>query len=523
MVSSRTDEPESRTIRLPPIGFWSYSRQDDELSKGKLSNLRSLLMSEIQQQYGRERIQLFQDVSAIPHGAEWEYEIRKSLYNATFFIPIITPNFIQSEWCSAEVMIFLEREQDLSSTYPELPRRSRIFPLQLIDITGVDPFNPDVLTALELRQSFDFRALRHRNLDDETVRHALADFATSIRKVLQIRVRPPLTEEERERQAAEAVAAQAREEALRREQEAARARSEAARLEADREAEARSAEAARLAAQRETDRIAEAARRQQEKAEAAAARRAALQQAGERWGLRRHGKSWAAAGLFAALLGAGALYVSANSGDSADRGAAADTALSESSVEATNETAPPVASVATNPGQFGNVQSPASPVAPPTVETTAATQSSEELAEACARRFRQASAGTPGQELRNLRGYLQQCPAHDQSSAAQRRIAEISGYRDAIERVRRADIRAGSAGSVPATWAAVRAIDLSGTPDDFRLAYRRHVSAWSDRAAVEREPEGPAKQARRAEADQRVWSTYNAAVAIAARYGVSRR
>lgn len=524
-VSSRTDDAESSTIRLQPIGFWSYSRQDDELSKGKLSNLRALLMSEIQQQYGREPIQLFQDVSAIPHGAEWGYEIRKSLYNATFFIPIITPNFIQSEWCSAEVMIFLEREQDLCATYPELPRRSRIFPLQLIDITGVDAFNPDVLAALELRQSFDFRALRHRNLDDETVRHALADFATSIRRALQIKVRPPLTPEERERQATEAAAAQARQEALRREEEAARAKSEAARLEAEREAEARSAEAARLEAQREADRIAETERQQQEQAAAATARLGALQQAGEGWELSRHGKSWAAAGLVAALLGAGALYVSANSGESADRNATENAALSESSVDrpvAAGGTANDAA-VAANPGESGNVQSAASRVAPPTAETNPPTRTSEDLAEACSRRYRQAGTGTPAQQLRNLRGYLQQCPAEDQSSDARQRIAEISAYRDAIDRVRRADIRAGSSGSVPAIWAAIRAIDLSGTPDDFRRAYRRHVSAWSERAEVEREPEGAAKQARRAEADQRVWSTYNAAVAIAARYGVSRR
>src|SRR5688500_5243551 len=134
-------------VRLRPVGFWSYSRQDDELSFGKLSNLRKLLMAEVQQQYGKERVQIFQDAAAIVHGAEWEREIRASLADATFFIPIITPNFIQSEWCSREVSIFLEREQDLYRTYPDLPRRGRILPILLIDVSEVEPHDPAVLAA----------------------------------------------------------------------------------------------------------------------------------------------------------------------------------------------------------------------------------------------------------------------------------------------------------------------------------------------------------------------------------------
>src|SRR5437868_12324058 len=101
------------TLRLPPVGFWSYARQDDELSDGRLTRLRVLLAQELQQQYGRERVQLFQDMNAIAHGSDWESEIHKALDQSTFFIPILTPNFIQSEWCCREVALFLEREAQL--------------------------------------------------------------------------------------------------------------------------------------------------------------------------------------------------------------------------------------------------------------------------------------------------------------------------------------------------------------------------------------------------------------------------
>lgn len=238
--------------RLKPIGFWSYSRQDDELSFGKLSGLRTLLMAEIQQQYGRDRVQLFQDASAISHGAEWEREIRSSLGNSTFFIPIITPNFVQSEWCSAEVSIFLQREQELFGTYPDLPRRSRIFPLHLIDIGGADPHDPVVLAALEARQWFDFRPFRFRSLKDETVHEAIAAFAASIRDLLQIKVTPPLTAADRDRMAAAAAASAAAAEAARREAEAAETarREEQARVQRE-DAAAAAALAEQRAAARE--------------------------------------------------------------------------------------------------------------------------------------------------------------------------------------------------------------------------------------------------------------------------------
>lgn len=281
MAREGDDDPASASrekVRVPPIGFWSYSRQDDELSQAKLSGLRALLKAEIQQQYGREPVQLFQDVGAITHGDDWEREIRNALAQATFIIPIITPNFIQSQWCSKEVALFLEREREIFETYPGLRDRGRIFPLLLIDVEDVDPFDAATLEILRARQWFDFRAFRHRRLDDEAVQAAIADFASSIRGLLQTQVPRPLTAEEvrqREEAAAEAV--------RRREAAEAEARERAAEAQRQRDAELAAAEAARAEAQRQAEeqRRAEATRREEEeeavrqrRAEAAAARRA---------------------------------------------------------------------------------------------------------------------------------------------------------------------------------------------------------------------------------------------------------
>ena len=174
--------------RLPPVGFWSYARQDDELSQGKLGSLRSMLHFELQQQIGRDQVQIFQDTTTIPHGAAWEREINKALGTVTFFIPIITPNFVQSDWCCREVSLFLRREAELLERYPDVPRRSRIFPIYFIDVEDIESVDPEAIEALQSLQWFDFRRLRHRNYDEATVREALSDFAGGMRDLIRARV-----------------------------------------------------------------------------------------------------------------------------------------------------------------------------------------------------------------------------------------------------------------------------------------------------------------------------------------------
>ncbi len=173
---------------LPPIGFWSYARPDDELSGGQLSRLRALIRAELQQQYGRAPIQLFQDVSAISHGSRWEGEIRRALDNSTFFIPILSPSFVQSEWCVQELRIFQDRQQRLFDLHPDLPRTSRIFPIHYIDVMEVEGLDPAVDASLRELQWFDFREHRHSDFGGADVRRTVSSFVTSVRDLLRLRV-----------------------------------------------------------------------------------------------------------------------------------------------------------------------------------------------------------------------------------------------------------------------------------------------------------------------------------------------
>ena len=63
------------------VGFFSYSREDDEGSGGKLSKLRERIQEELRGQLGRTKrdFRLWQDKTAITHGKLWEAEIKSAI------------------------------------------------------------------------------------------------------------------------------------------------------------------------------------------------------------------------------------------------------------------------------------------------------------------------------------------------------------------------------------------------------------------------------------------------------------
>jgi hypothetical protein len=177
-------------VALQPTGFWSYTSADDAASDGRLSQLRRLLANRLKLQAGRARVHIFQDVAAIPSGAKWQYEIHAALDEASFFIPIVTPGFLQSEWCCREVGLFREI----------MERRGRgdlIFPLHYLDVSAFDDvrrdecFDPSVLDYLHTHQWVDFRPLELSDPTGPEVRQCLNRLAADILKALYRPVSEP--------------------------------------------------------------------------------------------------------------------------------------------------------------------------------------------------------------------------------------------------------------------------------------------------------------------------------------------
>src|ERR1700688_3829866 len=124
----------SSLAELPElVGFFSYSREDDDDSNGALSALRDRIQRELRGQLGRNRTEfrLWQDKAAIAHGTLWEEEIKSAVAQSVFFIPIVTPSTVRSHYCKFEFELFLKREA-------ELGRKDLIFPIVYIGVPALE-------------------------------------------------------------------------------------------------------------------------------------------------------------------------------------------------------------------------------------------------------------------------------------------------------------------------------------------------------------------------------------------------
>ena len=146
------------------VGFFSYSREDDEDFDAALSSFRNAIQVELAAQLGRNRsnFRIWQDKFAIPHGAPWRKEISDAINQSVFFVPIVTPRAVGSTYCAFEFESFLAREM-------QLRREDLIFPILYIPVPDLDDGtwqqNP-VLKIVKERQYLDWRDYRPRELSD---------------------------------------------------------------------------------------------------------------------------------------------------------------------------------------------------------------------------------------------------------------------------------------------------------------------------------------------------------------------
>jgi hypothetical protein len=250
------------------VGFFSYSRDDDEDSHGALSALRERIQRELRGQLGRsmKTFRLWQDKEAIAAGKLWEAEIKTAVGQSVFFIPIITPTVVRSPHCRFELEAFLAREA-------ELGRDDLVFPILYIRVPELEDAarqkNDPVLSIIAKRQYLDWREFRHRDVHSTDVKEAVERFCTQICETLRRYYLAPDEREAQETEAAlrkEEAERQRREaEAKRREEEERKAReTEAALQQAEAERQQREAEAKRREEEERKAREAEAASQQAE-------------------------------------------------------------------------------------------------------------------------------------------------------------------------------------------------------------------------------------------------------------------
>jgi formylglycine-generating enzyme required for sulfatase activity len=182
------------------VGFFSYSREDDEDFRGSLSALRDAIARDLRAQLGRTKrnFRLWQDQDAIAPGKDWEAEITRAVEQSAFFIPIVTPRAVGSDYCKFEFSSFVARERALE-------RGDLVFPILWISVPALidetewrdDP----VLSVVAKRQYVDWRPFRHAAVDSPAFGQAIGRFCGKIVETLR---EPWLSPDERRQVATEA-------------------------------------------------------------------------------------------------------------------------------------------------------------------------------------------------------------------------------------------------------------------------------------------------------------------------------
>jgi hypothetical protein len=160
------------------VGFFSYSREDDEAFKGSLSSIRDAIQRELGAQLGRTKtsFRLWQDQQASAPGKTWKTEIDKAIEQSAFFIPIVTPRMINSEYCTYELVTFLAHEKSLG-------RDDLVFPILYISVSALenDEYRQQpVLGPIAARQYVDWRSHRHLDIHSPAMREEIARFCAHI-------------------------------------------------------------------------------------------------------------------------------------------------------------------------------------------------------------------------------------------------------------------------------------------------------------------------------------------------------
>ncbi len=160
------------TPNQPFVAFFSYVRRNDEHDRGRLTDLRKLLETELWAQTGKD-LKIFQDTENIQWGMDWKESITSTLEKCTFLIAIVTPGYLESQSCRFEFEYFLEQESRLELRL--------ILPILYIDTPGVKDQTDKVAVEISRRQWIDWKDLRFASLTSTKSIKKLESLAKQIR------------------------------------------------------------------------------------------------------------------------------------------------------------------------------------------------------------------------------------------------------------------------------------------------------------------------------------------------------
>jgi CheY-like chemotaxis protein len=160
----------------------SYTRKDDEFFGGYITAFRKMLENAVQVVTGETSFQVFQDIDGIVIGENWEKKLDEAIHGSSFFVPMLSPLFFNSQPCREEVEKFLEHERALNRSDLILP----IYFLTTAKLEKEEEKTKDPLaTEFAKRQLFDWRQQANVPLQDPAGRVAILALARAVANALE--------------------------------------------------------------------------------------------------------------------------------------------------------------------------------------------------------------------------------------------------------------------------------------------------------------------------------------------------
>jgi hypothetical protein len=161
-------------------GFWSYTHDDDAAGDNAIIRLARNVIAEFGVLTG-ESLELFVDRDSLEWGAAWEERLERALVGATFFIPIITPRYFQSQACRKELLKF--RAEAHRSGLEQL-----LLPVYWVAVRELDADGTptdDAIALVAARQWEDLRGVRLVDESSAEYRTAVNRLATRLADITE--------------------------------------------------------------------------------------------------------------------------------------------------------------------------------------------------------------------------------------------------------------------------------------------------------------------------------------------------
>ena len=155
--------------------FLSYTRKKDQFLK--VSSFRERLEVEVEMRSPGSRV--FQDKQHLLEGSHFPEVLAAELKGADVLLALVSPAWLQSEWCRREFSLFTDDATDSM-------RLHRILPVLWVDTPEMNPRSLDLVARTMANISYsDWRDLRYENWDDSKNQRQVGKLAESAIALIQ--------------------------------------------------------------------------------------------------------------------------------------------------------------------------------------------------------------------------------------------------------------------------------------------------------------------------------------------------